>query len=473
MSDLEIRSGGAIAVDTEQLRAVAARLREFGIRLGEFADRARWVATDAAATATRFGIDLEARWLASGADRAAEQPAALAAALDGLAAAYELIELRVQQAAAAAAGDAGAARAIESRMALLEQEYPDAARAADTAVRGWRSGGPIEMARQAAAATWWIPGMALPLAVGTGVLWGGVALAGFGRMSRAPVSPGAPAADAAATAPSTSVPGHRGGTRHPPTAPPATPPGAPTAPTTVRAVAPTSSSALASGPVTGLADAARRVPGAAEARVRVERYAMPGGGSQAAVYIAGTQTISGGSGDPFDMRSNLELYGGERSASLESVELALREAGVAPGEPVHVFGHSQGAMLASALAMEGTYDVQTLVTYGSPVEAAVPDSVLSVGIRHTDDPVAGLAGGGHAETVGAPGSFVAERVADPTGGVQDLTLAAHGIERYAETAAMVDASSDPRTAALRELWRDLGSAESVTVTEYAADRGGN
>ncbi len=195
MSDLEIRSGGAIAVDTEQLRAVAARLREFGIRLGEFADRARWVATDAAATATRFGIDLEARWLASGADRAAEQPAALAAALDGLAAACELIELRAQHAAAAAAGDADAARAIESRMALLEQEYPDAARAADTAVRGWRSGGPIEMARQAAAATWWIPGMALPLAVGTGVLWGGVALAGFGRMSRAPVSPGAPAAD--------------------------------------------------------------------------------------------------------------------------------------------------------------------------------------------------------------------------------------------------------------------------------------
>ena len=87
MSDLEIRSGGAIAVDTELLRAVAGRLREFGIRLGEFADRARWVATDAAATATRFGIDLEARWLASGADRAAEQPAARAAALDGRAAA--------------------------------------------------------------------------------------------------------------------------------------------------------------------------------------------------------------------------------------------------------------------------------------------------------------------------------------------------------------------------------------------------
>lgn len=463
MSELEIRSGGAIAVDTEELRAVAGRLRAFGVSLGEFADRARWVATDAAATASGFGIDLEARWLASGADRVAEQPAALAGALDSLAAAYELIELRVLQAAATAAGDTDAARALEARMAVLQQEYPDAARAADTAVHDWRGDGPIEMARQVAAATWWIPGMALPLTVSTGVLWSGVALAGLGRMSRAPVSPGVPAADAAAAGAPTASAAHRSGTRQPVAGGPVTP--LPPAATAVRAVTP------ASGPVTGLADAARRVPGAAEARVRVERYAMPGGGSQAAVYIAGTQAVSGGSGDPFDMRSNLELYRGERSASLESVELALREAGVDPGEPVHVFGHSQGAMLASALALEGTYDVQTLITYGSPVEAAVPDGVLSVGIRHTDDPVAGLAGGGHAETVGAPGSFVAERVADPVGGVQDLTLAAHGIERYAETAAMVDASSDPRAAALRDLWSTLGSAERVTVTEYAASRG--
>lgn len=465
MSDLEIRSGGAIAVDTEQLRSVAAQLREFGIRIGELADRARWVAADAAAVAPGFGVDLEARWLATGAERVAEQPAALAAALEGLAAAYELIDLRVQQAAAAAGGDAEAARVIEARMGALQQEYPDAARTADAAVRAWRRETPVEMVRQVATATWWIPGMALPLAVGTGVLWSGAAVAGLGRMSRAPASPGAPAADAAAGGLATPGAGHRSGTRYPSAMGPAISPPPPTA---VRPVTPV----VASVPVTGLADAARRVPGADQARVRVERYAMPGGGSQAAVYIAGTQAVSGGAGDPFDMRSNLELYQAERSASLESVELALHDAGVGPGEPVHVFGHSQGAMLASALAMEGTYDVQTLVTYGSPVEAAVPDGVLSIGIRHTDDPVAALAGGGHAETVGAPGSFVAERVADPAGGVQDLTLAAHGIERYAETAQMVDASSDPRAAALRNLWRTLGTAERVEAVEYAAERGG-
>lgn len=467
MSDLEIRSGGAVAVDTDQLRSVAGALRSLGIRAGELADRARWIVPEAAAMATGFHGDIEARWIVAGVERLAQVPRELAAALDGLAAAYDLIELRVQHAATAAAGDSVAARALEARIGALEHEYPDAADTADEAVAAWQRGGPAEMARQVLAATWWIPGMAFPLAAGTGILWHGVSTLGLGRMSHAPhprelTDAGAGQGSAGRSASSGT---HRAGTRHPPAVPSSVP--SPTPPA-VRAVAP----GPAAGPVSGLADAARRVPGAADGRVRIERYTLPGGSVQAAVYIAGTQTWAGGAGDPFDMRSNLELYRGDRSASLEAVERALREAGVAPGEPVHLFGHSQGAMLASAVALESAYDVQTLVTFGSPVEAAVPDGVLSIGIRHTDDPVAALAGGGHAEPVGAPGSFVAERVADPAGGVQDVALAAHGIDRYAETAALVDASNDPRAAALRRLWATLGAAERVQVVEFAAQRGG-
>ncbi len=70
-------------------------------------------------------------------------------------------------------------------------------------------------------------------------------------------------------------------------------------------------------------------------------------------------------------------------------------------------------MVASRLAVEGGYDVKTLVTLGSPVEADVGDGTLSVAVRHTDDPVAALQGGGYDTAVGAPGSFVAERLADP------------------------------------------------------------
>ena len=41
-------------------------------------------------------------------------------------------------------------------------------------------------------------------------------------------------------------------------------------------------------------------------------------------------------------------------------------------------------------------------------------------VRHSDDPVAALAGGGHNAAVGAPGSFVAERVADTDVGLTDI-----------------------------------------------------
>jgi hypothetical protein len=129
-------------------------------------------------------------------------------------------------------------------------------------------------------------------------------------------------------------------------------------------------------------------------------------------------------------------------------------------------------MIAGHLALQGDYDVRTLVSLGSPVEADVGDSTLSVALRHADDPVAGLAGGGHGEGVGAPGSFVAERVADPDAGPDDARIPAHRLIAYAETAALVDASTDPRVDALRDVFAGLERAEAVEVTEYGATRGG-
>jgi hypothetical protein len=137
-----------------------------------------------------------------------------------------------------------------------------------------------------------------------------------------------------------------------------------------------------------------------------------------------------------------------------------------------VVAFSQGAMIGSHLAVEGGYDVQTLVSLGSPVEADVGAGTLSVAIRHTDDPVAGLAGGGAMDGVGAPGSFVAERVYDPATAAEDATLPAHRLTAYAETAALVDASGDPRVAGVQAVFDDLGRAASVEVSEYAAVRGG-
>jgi hypothetical protein len=93
-----------------------------------------------------------------------------------------------------------------------------------------------------------------------------------------------------------------------------------------------------------------------------------------------------------------------------------------------------------------------------------------VTLRHTDDPVPALAGGGHGIPVGAPGSFVAERTADPVAGMHDLDFPAHGIAGYTQTAQLLEASGDPRMGAVRQLFDELGGAASVEVTEYSAQR---
>jgi hypothetical protein len=216
-------------------------------------------------------------------------------------------------------------------------------------------------------------------------------------------------------------------------------------------------------PVASLAQAVSRIP--SKAAVRVERYAMPGGSRQFVVYIAGT-----GAGSAFDMGSNGKLYGGERSASYEAVREALTRSGAKPGDIVHEVGHSQGAMIAGRVALEGEYDVRTVVTAGSPIQAELPATVLSVELRHADDLVPVLADGGSAVGVGSPDSIIVERVADPAVSVRDLTLPAHGREAYEHTAALVDASTDPRVDAVRAVFGDLGRAESVEVTEYTAER---
>jgi hypothetical protein len=81
-----------------------------------------------------------------------------------------------------------------------------------------------------------------------------------------------------------------------------------------------------------------------------------------------------------------------------------------------------------------------------------------------------MTGGGFDHPVGAPGSFVANRVADPDAGLQDLLLPAHDAAAYTETARLLDASSDPRMGAVRDVFDELSGAVSVEATEYGAER---
>lgn len=439
---LEIRGGGAVAVDTATLRDAAARvvaakgeLDAIGDRLGSLQNMlvvVRQHAPDAlASTSALWARLLETR----------QEAERIAAALRAAAIAYELVELDVAHRAALFAGDGVTAARIETRLTLLREEHPDAWSTALEAQWERTVMWPSELVRQATETGVTVGSefgdpAAIVAGATAGLLTLGTAsalgISGTGRLARG-----------------TRLSGSAG-------------------PVALAPVVP----ARASGPPTSLTAVTQRMPGAGESRVRVERYVMPNGTRQFAVYIAGTQSLSVGGDDPWDNASNAELYTGRTSDSYAATRQALAAAGAEPGDVVHAFGHSQGAMIAAHLALEADYETRTLVSFGSPVAADVGPGTLSVTVRHTDDPVAALAGGGHAEAVGAPGSFVVERVAHPEVGPGEVTVPAHRMVQYADTAALVDASADPRVQHLRDVFAELGSASTVTVTEYAAVRGG-
>lgn len=466
---LQIRSGGAVAVDTWTLRTtadrfVAAQVELDGIRLrlGSLQNMLLGRRDFAGGAASAAGI-LSARLL-----EVQTEAEAIAGALRGAAAVYEVVELDVQLRAAHAAGDPVRIGMLEARRAAVVAEHPDAGGQAFSLQYAFSTEWQHELVRQAT--RWGVglgdelgPQAAVVGGAGVGALtFAGAAflgLAGTGRLSRdarlsgtagpvtvVPVSPAAP-----------------GGI------PPVAPGGAGAG--SVGSAAPSASRSPAAVAPQSLAAAAARIPGGGDSRVRVERYTMADGSTKSVVYIAGMQSGAVGGDEPWDNQSNVELYSGRTSDSYAATEGALAAAGIEPGDEVHVVAFSQGAMIGAHLALEGDYDVKSLVSLGSPVDADVGPGTISVAVRHSDDPVAGLAGGGHGEAVGAPGSFVAERVYDPASDLGDALWPAHRLAAYTETAALVDGSGDPRVQGVRGVFDELAAAESVEVSEYGATRG--
>ena len=438
MSDaLEIRGGGAVAVDTHTLREVAARvlaardeLEQCAARLGAaqnmlFSQRAYVVMSAASVLSGRLSAVLD-------------DATVMAERLRAAAAIYEVVELDAQHAAALAAGDERAAARIAARRDAIAEEYPDAVGDAALLMFNRAVMWPGQLVRQSTETGFtfgdlWgdAPAVVTGSALGTAAIVG-AGIAGFsrwGQLSR----------DTRLTPRPDHVAVHRVSTG-------------------------------TAAPPTSLAAVAQRIPRGGDARVRVEKYVMPGGAAQYAVYVAGTASMGFGGADPWDSTSNLQLAEREQSDSYRATLEALSAAGAEPGDVVHAVGHSQGAMIASHLALEAPYDTRTLVGFGSPVEADVGPTTLTVSIRHAEDPVAALAGGGHMAPVGASGSIVVERVTDETPNQIDVMRLTHGMQHYAETAVLVDASTDPRVDAVHGALAELSRAERVEVTEYAATR---
>lgn len=237
-------------------------------------------------------------------------------------------------------------------------------------------------------------------------------------------------------------------------------------------VAPVRSSAPQGAP-RGLAGAVGRIPEKRGAQVAVEKYTFAGGATSYVVYIKGTQTFAPsdwGGRDPWDMKSNSELYSGRMSASYASTVAALEAAGARPGDQVEIVAHSQGGAIASRLAMQGGYDVPLVVTAGSPVDPTLADGQTLVSLGHTDDVVRALSGGGSPAGSGSPDSVTVTREGDPGFTWGGDAGRPHHLASYVELAQQADESGDPRIAELDAFWAHLDGAEVIERTEFRAER---
>lgn len=441
--DIDIRDGGVIAVDTQTLRHAAARSAALSDRvgvatapLGDASRRLALLGIDAGVAVS--GIAHDVALLASLALRRADDLGDIARDLRAAADTYEVIELRARAALHASSHEA---------LTAFEAQHPGAAARADreSVVRDLMVGAQLtDIDNGGVLLSPMLAGAFAPL-LGLALSGVAVALPGAAQGAQALIRGlGTGIIPAGARLTGTATP--------------------------VRLVE--TSASFGAAPPDDLADALGRIHQGDSARVRIETYVMPDGTQRYAVYLAGTRDFSSVTegGDPWDMRSNLQLYFGQDAAAYEAVRAAMKDAGVPPGAQVSLYGHSQGGMIADWLAVEGGYDVPMLVTAGSPTEADVGDRTLSIQLRHTDDVVQSLAAGGSDARVGAAGSIVVERAGEPGVDLHDVSDAAHHLTAYVATAKMVDASADPRTSRMRAQLAELRGARSVTAVEYDASR---
>ena len=149
----------------------------------------------------------------------------------------------------------------------------------------------------------------------------------------------------------------------------------------------------------GAADLVAAGEGLDGGRVRVVEVARGDGGSAWVVIVPGTQEWSPHAGvNPFDVTTDVRAVTGDATLAAAGVASALEVArGRAggrsrAGDPVVLVGHSQGGILAAALASDPAFTrrnrVTHVVTSGSPVGLLpVPPTTAVLSVERGDDPV--------------------------------------------------------------------------------------
>jgi len=211
--------------------------------------------------------------------------------------------------------------------------------------------------------------------------------------------------------------------------------------------------------------------GGAPGTIRVEELDHLDGTRTWVVEIPGTQDTGFRGTNPMDMATNLRLMAGLPNDGTALVTRALEQAGVGADEPILMVGHSQGGMVAMALAGSSTfasrYRVAAVATLGSPVaNVSVPRSTQVLNIEHAEDFIPTTDG---APSPDEPNRTTVRRELRKSSDPQDrlaghLTPDAHRVGVYARSAAVVDDDADPFLDGWREAAAQVLGDGSATVT---------
>ena len=223
----------------------------------------------------------------------------------------------------------------------------------------------------------------------------------------------------------------------------------------------------------GFDDLFSRVPQEG-AQIRIERIVGESDLSRQRfiVYIAGTKDFGIDAGSqPWDMSSNaLALSGIQPSDSEVAVRAAMAQAGIDSRASVMFVGHSQGGLIASRLTASGDFNVSDLVMAGAPTHAiSIPAGVRVTALEHTNDIVPALSGPVSGVIAATGASLLRIRQAyEP--GIPSLSVPAHGLSGYRQTAREMDASRDKLLVARREQVAPSQDGAECSATEFTVAR---
>ena len=221
-------------------------------------------------------------------------------------------------------------------------------------------------------------------------------------------------------------------------------------------------------PPRGVGELAARVPSSAAGspQIRLERY---DGADRPhwVVYLAGTADFAPTpTREPFDLTANVLATADGDAASERAVRDALTAAGADPRDPLLLVGHSQGGLVAGRLAEAGDLSVAAYVNLGGPLGAVSADGVPGLSIEHSEDIVPALGG-----AAASPAELITVNrpVLDGADAAAPL-FAAHDLERYRETARLVDGSEEARLMEFERIVQGFAGSDPGTETRWRSER---